>query len=166
MNGLSTSELKTLSVPHLLMPKDFKPKKSSPRFYSSPLPSALATGSSRMDHSRMSPQENCKKLVHLELFWVQTALLSWSERAYTKSILVWTPCLMHRCVCIWWYILQNYNYKLCFQNLFIYNIPHISIGTLAAENLDVCPWDSNIQLTMGIDQRWQIYLNIFQLVSK
>jgi hypothetical protein len=33
MNGLSASELKTLSVPHLLMPKDFKPRKSSPRFY-------------------------------------------------------------------------------------------------------------------------------------
>jgi len=32
MNGLSASELKTLSV-HLLMPKDFKPNKSSPRFY-------------------------------------------------------------------------------------------------------------------------------------
>jgi hypothetical protein len=34
--------------------------------------------------------------------------------------LVWTPCLMHRCVYIWWYILQNYNYKLHFQNLSIY----------------------------------------------
>ncbi len=33
MNGLSASELKTLSVPLLLMLKDFKPKKSSPRFY-------------------------------------------------------------------------------------------------------------------------------------
>ncbi len=29
--------------------------------------------------------------------------------------LVWTPCLMHRCVCIWRYILQNYNYKLHFK---------------------------------------------------
>jgi hypothetical protein len=37
-------------------------------------------------------------------------------------ILVWTPCLMHRCVCIWQYILQNYNYKLHFQNLSIYHI--------------------------------------------
>jgi len=78
--------------------------------------------------------------------------------------LVWTPCLMHRCVCIWWYILHNYNYKLHFQNLFIYDIPHVSIGTLAAENLDVCIacdlWDSNIQLTMGIDWRRQIYPNI------
>jgi hypothetical protein len=35
-------------------------------------------------------------------------------------LLVWTPCLMHRCVCIWQYILQNYNYKLHFQNLSIY----------------------------------------------
>jgi len=33
MNGLSASKLKTLSVLHLLMPKDFKPNKSSPRFY-------------------------------------------------------------------------------------------------------------------------------------
>jgi len=43
------------------------------------------------------------------------------------------------------------------------------MGTLAAENLDVCIacdlWDSNIQLTMGIDQRQQIYPNIVQLVS-
>jgi hypothetical protein len=48
------------------------------------------------------------------------------------------------CVCIWLYILQNYNYKLHFQNLSTYHIPHVSIGTLAAENLDVCtacdPW--------------------------
>ncbi len=58
-------------------------------------------------------------------------------------------------MCIWWYILQNYNYKLhfqnlCiyhhiphvsirnFQNLSIYHIPHVSMGTLATENLDVC----------------------------
>jgi hypothetical protein len=81
---------------------------------------------------------------------------------------------MHMCVCIWRYILQNYNFKLHFQNLFIYNIPHVSIGTLAAKNLDVCiacdPWDSNIQLTLGIDRRIdrrrQIYPNIVQLVSK
>ncbi len=68
----------------------------------------------------------------------------------------WTPCLTHRCVCIWRYILQNYNYKLHFQNLSIYHIPHVSIGTLAVENLDVCTacdlWDSNIQLTMVKDQ--------------
>ncbi len=38
------------------------------------------------------------------------------------------PCLMQRCVCIWWDIVQNYNYKLHFQNLSIYHIPHISIG--------------------------------------
>jgi hypothetical protein len=58
--------------------------------------------------------------------------------------LVWTTCLMHRCVCIWRNILQNYDYKLHFQNLSIYHIPHVSIGTLATENLDVCtasdPW--------------------------
>jgi hypothetical protein len=44
----------------------------------------------------------------------------------------------------------------------MYHIPHVSIGTLAAENLDVCtacdPSDSNIQLTMGNDQRRQIYV--------
>jgi len=77
---------------------------------------------------------------------------------------------MHRCVYIWRYILQNYYYKLHFQNLFIYDILHVSIGTLATENLDVCTasdlWDSNIQLNMGIDQRQQIYPNLVQLVSK
>ncbi len=46
-----------------------------------------------------------------------------------QNILVWTRCLMHRCVCIWWYILQNYNYKLHFQNLFIYDIPDITNTT-------------------------------------
>ncbi len=39
----------------------------------------------------------------------------------------------------------------------IYHISHVSIGTLAAENLDFCtacdPWDSNIQLTMVKDWR-------------
>jgi len=63
-------------------------------------------------------------------------------------------------LCIWRYILQNYNYKLHFQNLFIYDISYVSMGTLAVENLDVCttcdPWNSNIQLTMGIGRRWQI----------
>jgi hypothetical protein len=34
--------------------------------------------------------------------------------------------------------LQNYNYKLHFQNLSIYHILHVFIGTMAAENLDVC----------------------------
>jgi hypothetical protein len=96
--------------------------------------------------------------------------------------LVCAPCLRHRCViiiaspfltgftdscltsvigmllvCIWPYISQNYNYKLHFQNLSIYHIPNVSIGTLAAENLDVCNacdlWDSNIQLTMVKDRR-------------
>ncbi len=41
--------------------------------------------------------------------------------------------------------------------LYIPHIPHVSMETLAAENLDVCtdcdPWDSNIQLTMGKDRR-------------
>ncbi len=53
--------------------------------------------------------------------------------------------------------ITNYNYKLHFQNLSTYHIPHVSIGTLAAENRDVCtacdPWDSNIQLTMVKDPR-------------
>ncbi len=73
---------------------------------------------------------------------------------------------MHMCVCIWWYILQNYKYKLHFQSLSIYHIPHVSIRTLAAENLDVCttcdPWDSNIQLTMGKDRRHlDLHLEVF-----
>jgi hypothetical protein len=66
------------------------------------------------------------------------------------------PCVMHRCVCIWRYILQNYNYKLHFQNLSTYHIPDVSIGTLAAKILDVCttcdPRDINIQLTMVKDR--------------
>jgi hypothetical protein len=69
-------------------------------------------------------------------------------------------------VCIWRYILQNYNYKLHFQNPSIYHILHVFIGALAAENLDVCtacdPWDSNIQLTMIKDRRGQIYRNATQ----
>jgi hypothetical protein len=44
----------------------------------------------------------------------------------------------HKFVCIWRYILQNYNYKLLFQNLLIYDISHVSIGTLVVENIDVC----------------------------
>jgi hypothetical protein len=53
-----------------------------------------------------------------------------------------------------------------FQNLSIYHIPHVFIGTLATKSLDVCtacdPWDSNIQLTMVKDWRWQIYPNVVQ----
>jgi hypothetical protein len=86
--------------------------------------------------------------------------LTWQH----KGLLVWTSCLMHKCVCIWRYILQNYNYKLHFQNLSIYHIPHVFIGTLTVENLDVCitcdSWNNNIQLTMVKDQRWQIYPNV------
>ncbi len=87
------------------------------------------------------------------------------------NLLVWTPCLMHRCVCIWRYIIQNYNYKLHFQNLSTYHIPHVSIMTLASENFDVCTacdsWDSNIQLTMGKHRRrllpphLDLYLEVF-----
>ncbi len=82
---------------------------------------------------------------------------------------VWTLCLMHKCVCIWWYILQNYNYNLHFQNLFIYHIPHVFIGTLTVENLDVCiacdPWNNNIQLTTVKDRRWQIYPNVVKCLT-
>jgi len=111
-----------------------------------------------------------RKMIQCIICIIHSMLCIWVLWPDIKHILVWTLCLMHRCVCIWRYILQNYNYKLHFQNLFIYDIPHVSIGTLAAENLDVCtacdPWDSNIQLTMGIDWRWQIYPNVVQLVSK
>ncbi len=69
---------------------------------------------------------------------------------------------MHKCVCIWWYILQNYNYKLHFQNLSIYHIPHVSIRTLAVENLDVCtaydPWDSNIPWEYTGDGKYTLML--------
>jgi hypothetical protein len=42
----------------------------------------------------------------------------------------------HRCVCIWWYILQNYNYKLHFQNLSMYHIPHVfSIALLVTREI-------------------------------
>jgi len=72
-------------------------------------------------------------------------------------------------VCIWWYILQNYKYKLHFQNLSIYHIPHVFIQTMAAENLNVrtaCDsWDSNIQLTMVKDWKWQVYPNVVQCLN-
>jgi hypothetical protein len=67
---------------------------------------------------------------------------------------------MHKCVCIWRYILQNYNYKLHFQNLSIYHILHVSIGTLGAENLDICidydPW--NIYLLSPVFSNGQLYV--------
>jgi hypothetical protein len=46
----------------------------------------------------------------------------------------------HVCVYLTVHItkLQNHNYKLHFQNLSIYHIPHVFIRTLATENLDVC----------------------------
>jgi hypothetical protein len=90
-------------------------------------------------------QEVLKKLTHNR------------EKVPCIYTLVWTLCLMHRCVCIWQYILQNYNYKQHFQNLSTYHIWHVSIETLAAEILDVCTacdlWNSNIQLTMVKDWR-------------
>ncbi len=67
---------------------------------------------------------------------------------------------MHRCVCIWWYILQNYNYKLHFQNLSLYTTFHMyppgpwPLKILMFALLVTCDqWDSNIQLTMGKDRR-------------
>jgi hypothetical protein len=66
--------------------------------------------------------------------------------------IVWTPCLMHRCGCIWQYILQNYNYKLHFQNLSIYHIPHVFIGTLATENLVGFVADIDIKI-LGVPPR-------------
>ncbi len=53
---------------------------------------------------------------------------------------------MHRCVYIWRHILQNYNYKLHFQNLSIYHILHVSMGTLAWKSwcLHCCDaWEGN-----------------------
>jgi hypothetical protein len=77
---------------------------------------------------------------------------------------------MQRCVYLTVHITKFQLQTTFFQNLFIYDIPHVSIGILAAENLDVCiaydPWDSNMQLTMEIDRRQQIYPNIVQLVSR
>ncbi len=42
-------------------------------------------------------------------------MLNWRRWRKGKMGGCWTLCLMHKCVCIWWYILQNYNYKLHFQ---------------------------------------------------
>ncbi len=61
---------------------------------------------------------------------------SWQPRSFQgvhphgrpDGCTMWTLCLMHRCVCIWWYILQNYNYKLHFQNLSIYHIARFFLG--------------------------------------
>jgi hypothetical protein len=107
--------------------------------------------------------KNCQSFWGLTSMWNMREGLVKLIYNVVFFVLVWTPCLMHRCVCIWQYILQNYNYKLHFQNLSIYHILHVFIRTLAAENLDVCiacdPWDSNIQRTMVKDQRQQIYLN-------
>jgi hypothetical protein len=59
-------------------------------------------------------------------------LFEWGPQVLTfkqsYTLLVWTPCLMHRCVCIWRYILQNYNYILHFQNLSIYHIARFFLG--------------------------------------
>jgi len=36
----------------------------------------------------------------------------WMDDRMNGRMDVWISCLMHKCVCIWRYILQNYNYKL------------------------------------------------------
>jgi hypothetical protein len=41
----------------------------------------------------------------------------WDVLKYVETSLNPVP-NAHVCVCIWWYILQNYNYKLRFQNLY------------------------------------------------
>jgi len=57
--------------------------------------------------------------------------------------------------------------KYISKTSFIYDIPHVSIETLAVENLDVyiaCDlWDNNTQLTMVIDRIRQIYPTSFNL---
>jgi hypothetical protein len=77
---------------------------------------------------------------------------------YIMNVLVWTPCLMHRFVCIWRYILQ-------LQTTFP---KPLYIQHSACIYWDPGRWKfwclhylwlvkNNIQLTMGIDQRRQIY---------
>ncbi len=90
----------------------------------------------------------CSDAIH---GWMMGRMDGWktSRKTTTMSFTICkTSCLMHKCVCIWRYILQNYNYKLHFQNLSIYHILHVSIKTLAAENLDVCiacdSWNNNM----------------------
>jgi hypothetical protein len=81
-----------------------------------------------------------------------------------SSVLVWTPCLMHRCVDLTVHIT-----KLQLQITFskpLY-IPHSTCihGTPVIENLDVCtacdPWDSylNIQLICWVCY-WYWYQNL------
>jgi hypothetical protein len=82
-----------------------------------------------------------------------TKLLNFFTAVSYLEELVWTPCLMHRCECIWLYILQNYNYKLYFKNLFIYHILHVFMGTLAAENLVGFVADIDIKI-LGVPPPW------------
>jgi len=75
-------------------------------------------------------KETMIKKFKLEICFNSPVTKHWTPLHQTSYIfpIVWTLCLMHRCVCIWRYILQNYNYKLHFQNLFIYHIPQYSLG--------------------------------------
>jgi hypothetical protein len=81
---------------------------------------------------------------------------------YIHKVLVWTPCLMHRCVCIWRYILQNYNYKLHFQNLSIYHIPlsfwFCQRTAKAAKALSCCAMSARIRSCMSSGIVWRIYV--------
>jgi len=98
--------------------------------------------------------------------WILTKNLCYKCHKLFIEI-VWTPCLMHRCVCIWRYILQNYNYKLHFQNLSIYHISHVFIGTLVkdrrriaktAKTLPCCAMSACIHFCMSSGFVWRIYV--------
>jgi hypothetical protein len=95
------------------------------------------------------------------LMWLKIRFQPWSP-----SVLHWQPGLPLQItslnsvpnaqVCVYLTV-HITKLQLHFQHLSIYHIPNVSIGTLAAENLDVCTacdlWDSNIQLTMVKDRR-------------
>ncbi len=69
-------------------------------------------------------------------------------------VLVWTQCLMHRCVCIWLYILQNYKYKLHFQNLSIYHIPHVSIEAFVPKKKEIAAAGGGWGVTEYLQLDW------------
>jgi len=71
-------------------------------------------------------QKKCKTprsfLGHLTLIDIINIWWCFGTMANQWYKLVWTSCLMHRCVCIWWYILQNYNYKLMKTIILLLNL--------------------------------------------
>jgi hypothetical protein len=71
-------------------------------------------------------------------------LLILISKSWRCLMLVWTPCLMHMCVCIWRYVLQNYNCKLHFQNLSI--LPHFTC----------IHWDSNCWKSWCLQCLWPV----------